>query len=229
MALVGLFVIVDWRMHAAVLPPSVFGPGPLKWIYLTMGVLMAGTMVDIYVPLFGQQLAHLKPVAAGFLGAAVAVGWTVSEIVSASLRNPRAIARVIVAAPVVVACGLALGALTQRDNASAVTVALWALALLLDGIGIGMAWPHLSARAMGSVDDPVEGGAAAAAINTVQLISAAFGAGLAGVVVNATHGGDAVAARWLFAVFTALSAAGVIFSYRASYHATRGRDTRPLA
>lgn len=228
-ALVGLFVIVDWRMHAAVLPPSVFGPGPLKWIYLTMGVLMAGAMVDIYVPLFGQQLAHLQPVAAGFLGAAVAVGWTVSEIVSASLRNPRAIARVIVAAPVVVSCGLSLGALSQRDNASALTVALWALALLLDGIGIGMAWPHLSARAMGSVDDPVEGGAAAAAINTVQLISAAFGAGLAGVVVNATHGGDAVAARWLFAVFTALSAAGVIFSYRASYHATRGRDTRPLA
>ncbi len=215
-ALVGLFVIVDWRMRAAVLPPSVFGPGPLKWIYLTMGVLMAGAMVDIYVPLFGQQLAHLQPVAAGFLGAAVAVGWTVSEIVSASLQNPRTIGRVIVAAPVVVASGLALGALSQRDDASAGIVALWALALLVDGVGIGMAWPHLSARAMGSVDDPEEGGAAAAAINTVQLISAAFGAGLAGVVVNAAHGGDAVAARWLFAVFTALSAAGVIASYRAT-------------
>ena len=44
--LVGMFVLVDWRMHAAVLPPSVFGPGPLKWIYLTMGVLMVGAMVD---------------------------------------------------------------------------------------------------------------------------------------------------------------------------------------
>lgn len=224
-ALVGLFVIVDWRMRAAVLPPSVFGPGSLKWIYLTMGVLMAGAMVDIYVPRFGQQLAHLQPVAAGFLGAAVAVGWTVSEIVSASLRSPRTIGRVIVAAPVVVASGLALGALTQRDNASAGLVALWALALLLDGIGIGMAWPHLSARAMGSVDDPREGGAAAAAINTVQLISAAFGAGLAGVVVNTAHGGDVMAARWLFAVFTALSAAGVI----ASYNATRGARVDALA
>jgi MFS family permease len=215
-ALVGLFVAVDRRMRAAVLPPSVFGAGPLKWIYLTMGVLMAGAMVDIYVPLFGQQLAHLTPVAAGFLGAAVAVGWTVSEIVSASLKNPGTINRVIAAAPLVVASGLALGALTQRDDASVGTVALWALALMLDGVGIGMAWPHLSARAMDSVDDPGEGGAAAAAINTVQLISAAFGAGLAGVVVNTAHGGDAGAARWLFRVFTALGAAGVVSSYRAA-------------
>ena len=216
--LVGMFVLVDWRMHAAVLPPSVFGPGPLKWIYLTMGVLMLGAMVDTYVPLFGQRLAHLTPVAAGFLGAALAVGWTVSEIVSASLENPRAIGRVIAAAPVVVASGLALGAFTQRDNASAGIVALWTLALLVAGIGIGMAWPHLSVRAMDSVNDPAEGGAAAAAINTVQLISAAFGAGLAGVVVNTTQGGDMMEARWLYAVFTVLSAVGVA----ASYGATRG-------
>ncbi|HEY2501248.1 MAG TPA: MFS transporter [Mycobacterium sp.] len=216
--LVGLFVLVDWRMHAAVLPPSVFGPGPLKWIYLTMGVLMLGAMVDTYVPLFGQRLAHLTPVAAGFLGAALAVGWTVSEIVSASLENPRAIGRVIAAAPVVVASGLALGAFTQRNDASVGIVALWTLALLVAGIGIGMAWPHLSVRAMDSVNDPAEGIAAAAAINTVQLIAAAFGAGLAGVVVNTTQGGDMMEARWLFAVFTALTAAGVV----ASYGAVRG-------
>jgi len=216
--LVGLFVVVDWRMHAAVLPPSVFGRGPLKWIYLTMGVLMVGAMVTTYVPLFGQRLAHLTPVAAGFLGAALAVGWTVSEIVSASLVNPRTIGRVIGVAPVVVASGLALGALTQRENAWVGIVALWASGLLVAGVGIGMAWPHLSVRAMDSVNDPAEGVAAAAAINTVQLISAAFGAGLAGVVVNTAEGG-VMAARWLFALFAALSAAGVM----ASYGATRGK------
>jgi MFS family permease len=217
-ALVGLFAIVDWRMRAAVLPPSVFGRGPLKWIYLTMAVLMLGAMVDTYVPLFGQRLAHLTPVAAGFLGAALAVGWTVSEIVSASLENQRTIGRVIAAAPVVVASGLTLGALTQRDNASAGIVGLWTVALLVAGIGIGMAWPHLSVRAMDSVNDPAEGVAAAAAINTVQVISAAFGAGLAGVVVNTSGGGGVTAAHWLFTVFTALTAAGVL----ASYAATRG-------
>jgi MFS family permease len=217
--LVGIFVFVDWRLHAAVLPPSVFGRGPLKWTYLTMAVLMAAAMVDTYVPLFGQRLGHLTPVAAGFLGAALAVGWTVSEIVSASLENPQAIGRVIAAAPLVVVSGLALGAVTQRANASAGTVAVWALALLVAGIGVGMAWPHLSVRAMEYVNDPAEGAASAAAINTVQLISAAFGAGLAGVVVNMAEGGDVIEARWLFAVFTALSAAGVV----ASCGAARGR------
>ena len=223
--LVGVFLIVDWRMRASVLPPGVFGPGPLKWLYLTMAVLMLGAMVDTYVPLFGQRLAHLTPVAAGFLGAALALGWTVSEIVSASVDNPQVIGRVIAAAPVVLASGLALGAVTQRDNASVGIVALWALALLVAGIGIGMAWPHLAVRAMDSVSDPAEGGTAAAAVNTVQLISGAFGAGVAGVVVNTAKNGDlgdVVAARWLFTVFAALCATGVIASYRASYGATGG-------
>jgi MFS family permease len=218
--LVGLFVIVDWRAHASVLPPSVFGLGPLKWIYLTMALLMAVAMVVTYVPLFGQRLAHLSPVAAGFLAAALALGWTVSEIVSASLENTRTIGRVIVAAPVVSAAGLAVGALTQRGDASAGIVALWAVALLLAGLGIGMAWPHLSVRAMDSVSDPAEGGAAAAAINTVQVVAAAFGAGLAGVVVNTATGGDVMAASLLFTVFAVLSVGGVA----ASYAATRGSD-----
>jgi MFS family permease len=223
--LVGVFVIVDWRMHTAILPPSVFSPGPLKWIYLTMGALMGAAMVNTYVPLFGQRLAHLTPIAAGFLGAALALGWTVSEIVSASLENPRTIGWVILVAPLVAASGLALAAVARRGDGSNWTAALWAVALLVAGIGIGMAWPHLSARAMGSVSDPVEGGAASAAINTVQLISAAIGAGLAGVVVNTSTGGDGMAAHWLFTVFTALSAAGVAVSYGATRSA---RQAQPV-
>ena len=48
------------------------------------------------------------------------------------------------------------------------------------------------------------------------MICGAFGAGLAGIVVNATDRGDATAARWLFAVFAALAAVGCVASYRAS-------------
>jgi hypothetical protein len=180
-------------------------------------------MVDTYVPLFGQRLAHLSPVAAGFLAAALALGWTVSEIVSASVENPRTIGRLITAAPVVAAAGLAVGALTQRGDASAGIVAFWAAGLLVAGTGIGMAWPHLSVRAMDSVNDPAEGGAAAAAINTVQVVSAAFGAGLAGVVVNTATGGDVGAASWLFTVFAVLSVGGVAASYAATRGSARAR------
>lgn len=224
--LVAAFVVVDRRSRAAVLPPSVFGTGPLKWIYLTLAVLMMAVMVDTYVPLFGQRLGHLSPVAAGFLGASLAVGWTLSEIVSASLSNPRVINRVVLTAPLLMASGLAFGAVTQRADASLGRIAVWAVALLIAGTGIGMAWPHLSARAMDSVDDPAESGAAAAAINTVQLISASFGAGLAGVVVNSATGGELMEARWLYGVFTVLAALGVLASYRATRGARRSAPLR---
>ena len=115
----------------------------------------------------------------------------------------------------VMAIGLTLGAASQKDGASMGYVAIWALALVITGAGIGIAWPHLSAWAMGSVvGDPAEQAVAAAAINTVQLMCGAFGAGLAGVVVNLRDSPDATAARWMFGVFAVLAAAGVIASYR---------------
>lgn len=213
-ALIGLFVVVDRRLTASVLPPSTFGKGPLKWIYLTLGVLMAATMVDMYVPLFGQRLAHLTPVAAGFLGAGLAVGWTIAEISSASLNSDRLITRTVAVAPMVMATGLTISALTLHENASVLLVAVWAGGLMVSGAGIGIAWPHLSAWAMSRVDDPAEGPAAAAAINTVQVISAAFGAALAGVVVNLAESGDATAARWLFGSFAVLATLAVVASTR---------------
>lgn len=220
-ALVAVFLVVDRRSTASVLPPTAFRPGPLKWVYLTLGVLMAATMVDLYVPLFGQRLAGLVPVAAGFLGVSLAVGWTISEITSASVTTTRVVARIVTVAPLVMAAGLTLAAVTQVDDASIGFVVAWVVALVTTGIGIGMAWPHLSAWAMGGVDDPAEGGRAAAAINTVQLIFGAFGAGIAGIVVNANTRGDATASRWAFAVFAGLALLGALASYRA----TRGRVT----
>ena len=215
-ALIGLFLVVDRRARATVLPRAAFGPGPLKWMYVTIGLLMAATMVDMYVPFFGQRLANMAPAAAGFFGAVLAIGWTLSEIVSASLERTRTIALLVAASPVIIAIGLALGALVLGDDATWPLVVLWAVGLFIAGSGVGVAWPHLSAWIMGAVDDPVEAGTAAAAINTVQLICGAFGAGLAGVVVNMTEGGDAAAARWLFAVFAVLAAAGFGASYRAA-------------
>lgn len=219
--LVAVFLVVDRRAGASVLPPSAFRPGPLKWIYLTLGVLMAATMVDMYVPLYAQRLAHLAPVAAGFLGAGLAVGWTVGEISSASLSRPRVIVRTVAVAPLVMALGLTVGALTQHQDASGWFVAAWAAGLVITGAGVGIAWPHLSAWAMSKVDDPAEGPAAAAAINIVQVICGAFGAALAGVVVNVSDRGDATASRWLFAVFAVLAASAAVASIRSGRPAQR--------
>ncbi|HEU4361708.1 MAG TPA: MFS transporter [Mycobacterium sp.] len=217
-ALVGAFLHVDRRALVTVLPPSAFHPGREKWIYLTLGLLMAATKANLYVPLLGQRLAHLVPVVAGFLGAALSLGWTFSEFASASLTRPRVITRVVTTAPLVVASGLAVAAFTHLDDRNpAVIGAVWALALLVVGAGVGAGWPHLSAWAMSCVDDPAEGGTAAAAISTVQLISGAFGAGIAGVVVNLADGADIPAARSLFAVFAVFAVIGCLVSFRASY------------
>lgn len=213
-ALIGCFLVVDRRTRATVLPRAAFGPGPLKWMYVSIGVLMAATMVDMYVPLFGQRLAHMTPLAAGFLGAVIAVGWTVSEIVSASVNRVGVVVRVVAVSPAIMAIGLGLAALTVDDAPTWPVVGVWVIALFVAGTGVGTAWPHLSAWIMGAVDDPVESGAAAAAINTVQLISGAFGAGLAGVVVNMVPDGELSAARWLFGVFTGLAAIGVVAARR---------------
>lgn len=216
MLLVAVFVVVDRRMSTAVLPPTTFGSGPLKWIYLTMALLMAAVMVEMYVPLFGQRLAHLMPVAAGFLGTALTMGWTVGEIVSASLNSKRVIAWIVTAAPLIMAAGFALSAVTQVNDAPMGVVAVWAVVLMITGTGMGATWPHLSAWSMQCVEDADEAGAAAAMINTVQLIAGAFGAGLAGVLVNSAAGVTVMAARSLFAVFAALGVVGVLASYRAT-------------
>jgi MFS family permease len=213
--LVGVFLIVDRRMDTAVLPASVYGFGPLKWVYLTLGLLVAATKVDLYVPLFGQRLAHLGPIVAGLLGAALSLGWMISGLVSGSLNKARSILIVVIAAPLLMALGLALAGAAHVQGATVGIVVLCALALLAVGVGIGAASPHLSAWAMSDVDDPAEGGAAATAINSVQLIFGAFGAGLAGVVVNLVDDGGVAAAHWAFAVFAVIALTACVTAYRA--------------
>ena len=198
------FLAVDRRVSTTVLPRNVFGPGPLKWSYATMGALMAATMVDLYIPLFGQRLDGLSPMIAGFLGAALSVGWTVGEIRSASITRRATAVTVVALAPVVMAAGLAVTAAVQRDGASAVMVTLCAASLATVGVGIGMAWPHLSVWALASAEDGQQE-AAGAAITTVQLMSGAFGAGLAGIAVNLRSSPDAGAARILLACFAVLA------------------------
>lgn len=67
---------------------------------------------------------------------------------------------------------------------------------------------------MSKVGSPAEGPVAAAAINTVQVMSAALGAAVAGVVVNSTDGGGASGARALFATFAVLVLLGAVAAIR---------------
>jgi MFS family permease len=202
------------RKGGGILPKATFSrQSRLPWIYGTIAVLAIGSTVETFVPLFGQRLAGLPPVVAGFLGAALAAGWTLGELPSASAVRPSAIRRIVIAGPLVLGAGLAMTALTQRSTSDGWMVALWALTLVVAGSGIGMAWPHLATAAMASVENSHEGDKAAAAINTVQLVANAFGAALTGVVVNLGEPDTQLSAQWLFGSFAVIAAIGVLTAY----------------
>jgi len=60
-------------------------------------------------------------------------------------------------------------------------------------------------------------------INALMLMFAAFGAGIAGIVVNSADRSDATAARWLFAIFAVLAAVGCVASFRSRAGCGRGQ------
>jgi MFS family permease len=211
LALIAAFVFYERHARVRVLPAATFrGGSRLRWIYATIAVLAMSSMVEAFIPLFGQRLAALAPLAAGFLGAALALGWTAGELPSASASRAVTIRRVIIAAPVVVGIGLVLAAVSMRADPGGWLLALWVLAFLLIGAGTGIAWPHLSTLAMSSVSDPLEGQKASAAINTVQLVANSFGAALTGLAVNLGEPDTVRAAHYLFGSFAVLGVLGLV-------------------
>ncbi|GAA4875360.1 MFS transporter [Actinomycetospora straminea] len=216
------FVLHERRASAAVLPRATFRPGsPLRWIYGLSAVLVGVSGLEAFVPLVGQQVAGLAPVAAGFLGVALGAGWVLGEMVSASARRPRP--RVLVG-PALLAGGTVLVAVTLLTVDGPVAVVLWAVGLVVGGLGIGIAWPHLAAAAIGGAEpeadpgdrDEGEADKASAAVTTVQMLAVSVGTALGGAGL-ALGGADPLASgRWLFATFAVVAVLGALTARPAS-------------
>ena len=162
--LIVLFIVVDRRGKATVLPQLTYHrANNLKWVYLTVAALCAGVMVETFIPLFGQELGGLGPLAAGLLGAALSVGWVVAQLFSVNLVAERARSLAIRLGPVVLAVGLIIYGTLQVGEASTVRMIVFAVVLFVAGAGIGVAFPHLSVAALRSTRDEQEGSKAAAA------------------------------------------------------------------
>lgn len=214
--LLAIFVIHERRTQGGrLLPASVFVPGsPLAWIYVTLAMLAIGSQIEGFVPLFGQQLAGLTPLAAAFLGAASAAGWTLAQIPSSGATSEPRVRGLSLAGPVVLTLGLVACAVLVRDGVDGPRMAVWVAALLVVGAGIGLAWPHLSTGVLRVGTAHGDGTRAAAAINSVQMLANAFGAALTGVLVNlaTTAAGSA---RLLFTGIAVLGALGILTGLRA--------------
>ncbi|MFF2806885.1 MFS transporter [Streptomyces sp. NPDC058000] len=233
LALVIVFAVREKRSRIRVLPRATYQAGSaVRWVYLTIAFLAAGVAVETFLPLFGQRLGGLPPAAAGFFGAALSLGWSASQVVSSSARRQRTVRRLRVAGPGLLAAGLAALALLQHRDAPPLLVIAWLPLLLLAGTGIGLAMPHLSVAAMASTPDKEEGEKAAAAIATVLTMSTAFGAALAGFLVNLGGPATLTSARYLLLGFAAVCALGILTALRADHLAkpvqvreTEGKQT----
>ncbi|MGW4205618.1 MFS transporter [Streptomyces sp. NPDC004726] len=216
-ALIALFVVRERRGTATVLPRLTYRAGNnLKWVYLTVAVVCAGVMTETFIPLFGQELGGLGPLTAGLLGAALSIGWVVAQLFSVNLVTERARSLAIRLGPVVLTAGLfAYGAL-QADDASTALLVAHAVLLFIAGTGIGVAFPHLSVAALRSTRDEREGGKAAAALNTTQLIAYSVTSAIAGTLVSL--GGSALldSARYMIFGVAVITAVGAFTGARAT-------------
>jgi MFS family permease len=202
-------VFAAWLRHertatmGRLLPAATFSDGRLRWLYIAMALMMIAATPEIFIAYLGQHLNDLGPLAAGYLGTAMAVGWTTASLALSGAEGRRRL--ILRVGPVVSAAGLGLLIVVgSLHDASLVVVAVVAAGFVLLGWGIGMAWPHLVTAVLEFVPAN-EQDLAGASITTVQLTAAAAGGAIGGAITNAAGfadpggvSGAQGAAHWLY-------------------------------
>lgn len=205
-----LFVVCEKRVPRRILPAQTFrSASPLRWTYITVAILAGAVAIETFLPLLGQRLGELPPVIAGFFGAALSLGWAVTQIWSASARGRSVVVLMIFGPALLSVCLLAL-ALLITPEASTTVVLTWLVALILAGAGIGAAMPHLTVIIISSGTDAGQAQQAAASVATVLTMATASGSAQAGLLFNLGQPDLVTSARYLIIGFAALAALGVI-------------------
>ena len=178
-------------------------------------MMAASAVFGVYGAAILQTVAGLSPLAAGYVVASDAVGWTLTAILVSGQPDARH-GRFILAGAVIINLGLALLAWLIGGHA---VLSVFAAGFVF-GAGFGLAWSLTTRRILAALpeEDRVVG---ASASPTAQMIGSAAGAALAGAVANLlslAHGFTparaAAAAPWLFAAFLPLSALGLAAAWR---------------
>ncbi|MDK4705543.1 MFS transporter [Rhizobium sp. CNPSo 4062] len=220
--LVATMVLIERKSEVRLLPyGAVMLSNPIARLYLTIFTMMLVLTSDIYIPYFLQTLHGVTPLVSGYLVALVALGWTIAAFFSNSFSGrPAAVA-------IIVGCILETAATASLIPFLATTMpfsdlaefAPAVIAMFLMGFGVGLGWAHLVTRIIG-IARRAEQDKASAAISMTQSLGGAFGAALAGVIVNGaglTHpggiSGGLSAATWLYALMAIPGLIAVILSF----------------
>jgi MFS family permease len=209
-AALGLLVAIgryDRIAVARLLPRAAYGrAGPLGALY-AVSALMAITVTcsEVFIPLFLQRNQGHSPLAAGYIAATASAGWTVGAVCSASMA-PDLAHRVARFSPWLCVLALALLCIAMADTSTSPSFGSTlgiVLALVVLGLGVGLAWPLLASSIM-TATPPAEAELASGAIMTVQLIATTMSAAAGGYLIGLTTPVDApnlaAAAAWLFGV-----------------------------
>ncbi|MGQ3211501.1 MFS transporter [Shinella sp.] len=224
-AVLGVITAITIERHteARLLPAGTISlSSPLARVYLTMLLLLVTICSDVYIPYFLQVLHAVTPLVSGYLVALLALGWTAAAFTTASLRG-RLANQVILAGAAILAVATALLVVTlarHNPQSDILPLTIATVFIFLMGFGIGMGWAHLVTHVL-HLAPAGETDKASAAITTMQALGAAFGAALAGVIVNSTGliepggtEGALTAARWLYSLLALPAALAILLTLR---------------
>lgn len=208
--------MIERSARQKLFPTGTFRFGTLlASLFGVMVLLQMAITSDIFIPLFMQTLHGMGPLLAGYMVALVAVGWSVSSMLTAGWTERRA-RMVISGGPLLVmvaAIGLAVFVGHNNQASSLVFIVPIGLSLLMMGVGIGTAWTQLTPRVMQAAPDG-EHDVTSAALSTIQLFASGLGAALGGLIVNLAGLASAsptpvTAANWLYGLFIVIAALAV--------------------
>jgi MFS family permease len=184
-------------------------------LWLALLLCITYSPLQIYMPMFLQQLHGFTPLAAGLAVAAASLAWTLASLMTAGV-SPPVTDRLMFTGPAVMGLSLAMIALLAPRSSTLLLIP--AIALL--GAGIGQCWPFVVHRIMGGAtagDETV----AASSVPTVQQMGFAFGGAIAGLIADASGLSSATAgegmlraASWVPASFVASAILAVVMGLR---------------
>lgn len=175
-------VWLDRRSAERLMPPDAFSlrsaVGSGLWAYLLMPV--AGAATAVYLIMLLQQLWDYGPTQAAITGAVMAIGWSMSSVTVANVRQ-RSTRRVLIrTGPLLLALGLILVLLGLEWTQLPVLL----VGQLSIGMGFGISNGYIMLTIM-EASTSEERDRTSALLPTTQSAGNALGAALAGVAANA--------------------------------------------
>ncbi|MDW9568761.1 MFS transporter [Sinorhizobium meliloti] len=208
----------DRRSPQSILPFGAFSfdrpLGTGLWVVLLMPLAQASGSVYLVYAL--QHLWGFGPTAAGFSNALMAISWSLTAIIVASLRSHETRVRLVWTGPLFLCLGL--GGLTLAVASGEYGLVFVSQSAV--GAGFGLCWGTLSQLLM-NVSSIEERDKTSALLPTLQSAGYAIGAAVFGAVANAGGFDEGVSARVIsaamlgvFALGCVLAAASLVFGIR---------------